>query len=80
MALLGYSLVVFWYATIGHDTRAARLPAMPWYDKNGVPTFSDMLATLRRASWGQRLSDPRATTADLRKRFRPLIDFVSTAA
>jgi hypothetical protein len=80
MALLGYSLVVFWYATIGHDTRAARLPAMPWYDKNGLPTFSDMLATLRRASWGQRLSDPRATTADLRKRFRPLIDFVSTAA
>lgn len=79
-ALIAYSLVVLWYVATGHKTRAARLPSMPWYDKGSVPTFSDMLATLRRASWAERLSDPRATAADLRKRIRPLVDYVSAAA
>jgi hypothetical protein len=43
-------------------------------------TFSDMLATLRRASWRQRLLDPVASVRDLRKRSLPLVDYVATAA
>lgn len=80
MALIAYSLVIFWYVTIGHKTRAARLSSMPWYDKAGAPTFSDMLATLRRACWLQRLSVPCANVRTLRKRIRPLVDYVSSAA
>jgi hypothetical protein len=80
MALIAYSLVVFWYVCRGQNTRAAHLPSMPWYDKGNAPTFSDMLATLRRASWAERLSDPGASAADLRKRIRPLVDYVSAAA
>jgi len=80
MALWAYTLVVLWYAETGHRLRAARLPVLPWYDRKTAPAFSDMLATLRRASWAQRLSDPGATAADLRKRIRPLVDYVSAAA
>jgi hypothetical protein len=80
MALIAYSLTVLWYAKVGHGCRAARLPTMPWYDKNGSVTFSDMLATLRRASWAERLLDPHASTADLQKTIRPLVDYVSAAA
>lgn len=80
MALIAYSLVVMWYVSIGHKTRAARLPSLPWYDKRGTTTFSDMLATLRRASWAQRLLDPRGNASDLRKRTRALIDYASAAA
>jgi hypothetical protein len=53
---------------------------MPWYTQKTGVSFSDMLATLRRASWRQRLLDPAATTADLRKSLRPLDDYVASAA
>ena len=80
MALFAYSLVVHWYASIGHRTRFAKQPSMPWYASKPTVTFSDMLATIRRASWSQGLLDPHANAADLRKRIRPLVDYVSSAA
>jgi hypothetical protein len=80
MALLAYSLVVLWYAQTGHSTRAARLPSMPWYANKTAVTFSDMLATLRRASWSARIFDLGASAAILRKRIQPLVDYVSAAA
>jgi hypothetical protein len=79
-ALIAYSLVILWYALHGHSSRAAKLPCLPWYTHKAGVTFSDMLATLRRASWRQRLLDPAATTADLRKSLRPLVDYVASAA
>lgn len=80
MALLAYSLVVLWYATVGHRTRHAKAPSLPWYSHKPAVTFSDMLATIRRASWAERLLDPNASAPNLRKRIRPLIEYVSTAA
>lgn len=80
MALLAHTLVVLWYALSGHRCRAARLPTMPWYTEKAGITFSDMLATLRTASWSERLLDPRANAAVLRKSLKPLIEFVSAAA
>lgn len=80
MALLAHTLIVLWYAQTGHRCRSARQPTMPWYvAKTGV-TFSDMLATLRRASWTERLLDPGASAAILRKKIQPLVDYVSAAA
>jgi hypothetical protein len=80
MALWAYTLVVLWYFETGQRLRVARLPVMPWYDRKTAPAFSDMLATLRRASWAQRFSDPGATVANLRKKLRPFVDYVSAAA
>ena len=73
MALWLHSLVVLWYLGTGQHSRAARQPTMPWYAKT-APTFSDMLATLRRASWTERLSVPCANVQTLRKRMRPLVE------
>ncbi len=73
MALWLHSLTVLWYLGIGQHLRAARQPTLPWYNKT-APTFSDMLATLRRASWAERLSVPCANVQTLRKRMRPLVE------
>lgn len=73
MALWLHTLVVLWYLGTGHSSRAARQPSLPWYTKH-APTFSDMLATLRRASWSERLLDPHASVQTLRKRMRPLVE------
>jgi len=72
-ALWLHTLVVVWYLGVGQKTRAARGPELPWYTKT-APSFSDMLATLRRASWSQRLFDPCANVQTLRKRMRPLVE------
>jgi hypothetical protein len=76
MALWAYSLTVLWYVRTGHNTAAAKLPTLPWYHKN-APTFTDMLATLRRASWLSRLSVPCANVSTMRKRIRPILEYVA---
>jgi hypothetical protein len=80
MALWLYSLVVLWYLNTGRRLRAARLQPPPWYRDKTTPAFSDMLATLRRASWSERLFDPHGNDSTIRKRFRPLLDYLSAAA
>jgi hypothetical protein len=80
LALISHTLVVLWYVKDGQHSNAARLPAMPWYIHKAGVTFSDMLATLRRASWHQRLFDPASSPRELRKRLRPLVDYVASAA
>jgi hypothetical protein len=79
MALWLHTLVVLWYLATGQHSRAARQPSLPWYTKT-APTFSDMLATLRRASWAERLSIPCANIQTLRKRMRPLVEALSRIA
>jgi hypothetical protein len=80
LAFVSYTLTVLWYVLQGQYSRAASLPPRPWYAHKAGVTFSDMLATLRRASWRERLLDPDATIANLRKRLRPVIDYVASAA
>jgi hypothetical protein len=79
-AFIAYTLVIVWYVLHGQRSAAAKLPTMPWYTQKSGVTFSDMLATLRRTFWRERLLDPAATTADLRKSLRPLLDYVAGAA
>jgi hypothetical protein len=77
MALWSYSLVVLWYLAAGQHLPIARhSSALPWYSKT-VPTFSDMLATLRRASWAQGLFDPHGNETTIRKRLAPLLDYLA---
>lgn len=80
LALISHTLIVLWYVKHGHATRAARSPTLPWYTQKAGVTFSDMLATLRRASWQRRLFDPASSVRELRKRMRPLVDYVASAA
>jgi len=77
MALWLYSLVVLWYIQTGQRLRAAHRAPPPWYSSKTQPAFSDMLATLRRASWLERLSAPHASVAVLRKRLRPILEYAA---
>jgi len=80
MALWIYSVVVLWYVKTGQRLRAANVASMPWYREKTAPAFSDMLATLRRASWAERLLAPCANDATLRKSMRPLLRYLEAVA
>ena len=71
---------MLWYVLHGQRLRAARLPVLPWYTHQAGVTFSDLLATLRRATWRQRLFDPASSPRELQKRLQPLVDYVASAA
>lgn len=47
-AMLLYSLIVLWFASVGY--RHDRTPCRPWYRHKTRASFADMLATLRRES------------------------------
>jgi hypothetical protein len=74
MALWTYSLVVHWYLT--WSQRRTRLPfrLAPWYGNKTVPSFSDMLATLRRHSWSVWISDLALHDRLDQKHLSPLLD------
>ena len=77
MALWLYSLVVVWYLRTGQHLRAARIAGLPWYTSKAAPAFGDMLATLRRSSWLERLAVPCANEPTLRKRIRPILEYAA---
>lgn len=54
MAMFLYSLTIVWYATEGHAN--LQFPERPWYWWKSEPSFADMLSTLRRKSWEDKLS------------------------
>jgi hypothetical protein len=64
MAMFLYSLTIVWYATEGHAEW--QIPDRPWYWWKSEPSFADMLTTLRRKSWEDKLSkvSPAATPHD----------------
>ena len=76
MALWSYSLVVYWYLKVGHRLRASVFPVRPWYTSKKAPAFSDMLATLRRQTWRQRINDRARTNAAIEKSLQPLLKAV----
>jgi hypothetical protein len=79
MALWIYTLVVVWFLEHGRHLRTARMQSSPWYRKR-APTFSDMLATLRRSSWAEGLSDPQAKHPDPQKTIGSLLDYLDACA
>lgn len=54
MAMFLYSLTIVWFATEGHAN--LEFPERPWYHWKTEPSFADMLTTLRRQSWDEKLS------------------------
>ena len=53
VAFVVYALTVLWYAEHGEALRAKWFVKRPWYRKKRGPSFADMLATLRQASWAE---------------------------
>jgi hypothetical protein len=60
MAMFLYSLTVVWYAIEGHKHWV--IPERPWYWWKSQPSFADMLTTLRRKSWEDKLSKGSSVT------------------
>ena len=80
-AMLLYSLVVFWYVTEGHGEAAVlQCHRDPWNPKEGRPSFSDMLAALRRLGWARALADPACDNAMRQKTLRDYLERVVAAA
>lgn len=48
MSMILYSLIVLWFHREGHQF--VRFPHRPWYKQKQLPSFADMLSTLRRES------------------------------
>lgn len=55
MALVLYSLVVLWFDREGHEQW--RIPWRPWYRRKREPSFQDMVSTLRRRSWEEKIGE-----------------------
>ena len=54
MALVLYSLVVLWFDAQGH--KHLHFPERPWYRRKREPSFQDMVTTLRRLSWEEKIA------------------------
>jgi hypothetical protein len=80
LALCLYSLVIVWYLKTGKELRTARPAVTPWYRSKTQPAFSGMLATLRRASWAERLFASHGNASTLRKRLESLLACLDAAA
>lgn len=61
MSMFLYSLTIVWFATEGHAD--LQFPNRPWYTRKSEPSFADMLTTLRRKSWEDKLPkvSPKST-------------------
>jgi DDE superfamily endonuclease len=55
VALVLYSLIVLWFDAIGHEW--VRVPYRPWYQRKREPSFQDMVTTLRRKSWEEKIAE-----------------------
>jgi hypothetical protein len=54
MALVLHSLVVLWFHRGGQEFLS--FPERPWYKRKKEPSFADMLTTMRRLSWSEKLA------------------------
>lgn len=77
MAMFLYSLTIVWYATGGHED--FQIPDRPWYRWKREPSFADMLTTLRRKSWEDKLS-PVSLDTTHRDNNLDLLTYLATLA
>jgi DDE superfamily endonuclease len=75
MALVLYSLIVVWFHRVGH--LLVQYPERPWYRRKSEPSFADMLSTLWRVSWQEKIFPLLPKHAVLKMQVVRLLDFVS---
>ena len=77
MALVLYSLIVLWFHRDGH--RHLQFPDRPWYPRKDEPSFADMLTTLRRESWQEKIRPLPLPSRLVEKYLAPIVEFLSLA-
>jgi len=77
MALVLYSLIVLWFHRGGH--RHLQFPDRPWYRRKREPSFADLLTTLRRASWQEKIRTLPLSSRLVEKSLAPIVEFLSLA-
>lgn len=77
MALVLYSLIVVWFHRGGH--LLVHYPERPWYRRKSEPSFADMLSTLRRVSWEEKILPLLPKHGVLKMQVVRLLEFVSRA-
>ncbi|HID76095.1 MAG TPA: hypothetical protein EYP56_08880 [Planctomycetaceae bacterium] len=77
MALVLYSLIVARFHRKGR--RRPQFPDRPWYRQRGGPSFADMLTTLRRQSFEEKLRDLFPRTGRLKKATAQITQILSMA-
>jgi len=77
MAMFLYSLTIVWFATEGYTE--LQFPHRPWYRRKSEPSFADMLTTLRRKSWEDKLSGVSLATTP-RDNSVELLSYLATLA
>jgi len=78
MAMLLYSLIVLWFAKVGH--RHYQPPNRPWYPHKPHASFADMLATLRGRSVREQVLSTGLCGRGSRKVIDTLVQAVQRAA
>lgn len=79
MALWAYSIVVCWYAQWAKRRTVLPIRPAPWYSRKTMPSFPDMLATLRRDCWTIWISDQASRGRLDQKSLAPLLDVAGYA-
>jgi DDE superfamily endonuclease len=77
MALVLYSLIVLWFHREGY--RQVQFPDRPWYVRKCEPSFADLLTTLRRESWWEKIHRLPWPSTLAEKDLAPLVEFLSLA-
>ncbi len=77
MALVLHSLIVVWFHQKGHHH--VRFPDRPWYPQKEEPSFADMLTTLRRLSWQDKIRLLPVQSRLAKKVLAQIIEFLSLA-
>lgn len=76
IALWSYSLVILWYLNWAKKKKKLPMRLAPWFTKKKHPSFSDMLATLRRESWTVYIADLAPKKRFNQNEWTPLLDIV----
>jgi hypothetical protein len=77
MALVLYSLTILWFHQVGY--RYVHFPDRPWYQHKAEPSFADMLTTLRRMSWQEKLRTLPSKGRLAKKALAQIIEYLSLA-
>lgn len=77
MALVLYSLIVVWFHQTGY--RHLQFPDRPWYRRKEEPSFADMLTTLRRLSWQDKIRTLPLKSRLAKKALAQVVEFLSLA-
>jgi hypothetical protein len=77
MAFVIHSLIVVWFHQTGH--RHLQFPDRPWYLHKEEPSFADMLTTLRRLSWQDKIRTLSLQSRLAKKVLAQIVEFLSLA-